>query len=142
MSMSVGGGNGDEQQVMSDINTTPLVDVMLVMLIIFLITIPIITKTVKVDLPTPRNIATQTKPENITIAVDREGKVFWNGAAVADRTQLLNLVVAEARKVPQPEIHIRGDRQARFEAVGRVIYVIQNGGLVKVGFLTEPKAGG
>lgn len=142
MSMSVGGGNGDEQQVMSDINTTPLVDVMLVMLIIFLITIPIITKTVKVDLPTPRNIATQTKPENITIAVDRDGKVFWNGAAVADRTQLLNLVVAEARKVPQPEIHIRGDRQARFEAVGRVIYVIQNGGLVKVGFLTEPKAGG
>ncbi len=143
MSMNVGGGGGDdEHEVMASINTTPLVDVMLVMLIIFLITIPIITKTVKVDLPTPRNIATQTKPENITVAVDRDGKVYWNGNSVADRTQLLNLVVAEARKVPQPEIHIRGDRQARFEAVGRVIYVIQNGGLVKVGFLTEPKAGG
>jgi biopolymer transport protein ExbD len=142
MSMSVGGGSGEEHEVMANINTTPLVDVMLVMLIIFLITIPIITKTVKVDLPTPRNIATQTKPENITLAVDSAGKMYWNGAAVADRSQLLNLVVAEARKVPQPEIHIRGDRQARFEAVGRAIFIIQQGGLVKVGFLTEPKAGG
>jgi biopolymer transport protein ExbD len=141
MGMNVGGGNGEEQQVMADINTTPLVDVMLVMLIIFLITIPIITKTVPVELPTPRNIATQTKPENITLAVDAQGKVYWNGAEVADRTQLLNLVVAEARKVPQPEIHIRGDRNARFEAIGRVLYTVQNGGLVKVGFITEPKAG-
>lgn len=141
MSMSVGGGGG-EDKVMSDINTTPLVDVMLVMLIIFLITIPIITKTVKVDLPNARNIATVTKPENITVAVDTAGAVYWNGGAVADRTQLLNLVVAEARKVPQPEIHIRADRNARFEAVGRVIYVIQQGGLVKVGFLTEPRSGG
>jgi biopolymer transport protein ExbD len=126
---------------MASINTTPLVDVMLVMLIIFLITIPIITKTVKVELPTPRNIATQTKPENITLTIDAAGKMYWQGASVADRSQLLNLVVAEARKVPQPEIHIRADRQARFEAVGRVIYIIQQGGLVKVGFLTEPKSG-
>jgi biopolymer transport protein ExbD len=140
MSMSVGGGNAGEERAMSDINTTPLVDVMLVMLIIFLITIPIITKTVKVDLPVPRNIATQTKPENITLTIDSAGKMYWQGAAVADRTQLLTLVVAEARKVPQPEIHIRGDRQARFEAVGRAIFIIQQGGLVKVGFLTEPKA--
>ena len=141
MSMSVGGGGGDEQQVMSEINTTPLVDVMLVMLIIFLITIPIITKTVPVNLPEPRNIATQTKPENITLSVDAEGKMYWQGAEVADRTQLLNLVVAEARKQPQPEIHIRGDRQARFEAIGRALFIIQQGGLVKVGFLTEPKSG-
>jgi biopolymer transport protein ExbD len=140
MSMSVP-GSGGEDEVMSTINTTPLVDVMLVMLIIFLITIPIITKTVKVDLPTPRNIATQTKPENITLTIDAAGKMYWQGASVADRAQLLNLVVAEARKVPQPEIHIRADRQARFEAVGRVIYIIQQGGLVKVGFLTEPKSG-
>lgn len=141
MSMSVPGSGGSDK-VMSDINTTPLVDVMLVMLIIFLITIPIITKTVKVDLADARNIATITKPENITVAVDTAGAVYWNGGAVADRTQLLNLVVAEARKVPQPEIHIRADRNARFEAVGRVIYVIQQGGLVKVGFLTEPHSGG
>jgi biopolymer transport protein ExbD len=141
MSMSVPGSGGDDK-VMADINTTPLVDVMLVMLIIFLITIPIITKTVKVDLPTPRNIATQTKPENITLAVDVGGDVYWNGAAVADRQQLLDLVVTEARKVPQPEIHIRADRNARFEAVARAIYIIQQGGLVKVGFLTEPRSGG
>ena len=139
MAVAVGGA---EDTPLSDINTTPLVDVMLVMLIIFLITIPIITKTVKVDLPNARNIATVTKPENITVAVDTAGAVYWNGGAVADRTQLLNLVVAEARKVPQPEIHIRADRNARFEAVGRVIYVIQQGGLVKVGFLTEPRSGG
>jgi biopolymer transport protein ExbD len=139
--MNVGGSGGSEDEVMASINTTPLVDVMLVMLIIFLITIPIITKTVKVDLPTPRNIATQTKPENITLTIDAAGKMYWQGASVADRSQLLNLVVAEARKVPQPEIHIRADRQARFEAVGRVIYIIQQGGLVKVGFLTEPKSG-
>lgn len=141
MSMSVPGSGGSDK-VMSDINTTPLVDVMLVMLIIFLITIPIITKTVKVDLPNARNIATVTKPENITVAVDTAGAVYWNGGAVADRGQLLNLVVAEARKNPQPEIHIRADRNARFEAVGRVIYIIQQGGLVKVGFLTEPRSGG
>ena len=140
MSMSVPGAGGDEDQVMSDINTTPLVDVMLVMLIIFLITIPIITKTVKVDLPTPRNIATQTKPENITLAIDAQGQVYWNAALVPDRGKLLELVVNEARKDPQPEIHIRADRNVRFEAVGRVIYVIQQGRLVKVGFLTEPKA--
>ena len=142
MSMSVPGSGGDDDQVMSDINTTPLVDVMLVMLIIFLITIPIITKTVKVDLPNARNIATVTKPENITVAVDSGGNMYWNGGSVADRSQLLNLVVAEARKVPQPEIHIRADRNARFESVGRVIYIIQQGGLVKVGFLTEPHSGG
>lgn len=142
MSMNVGGGGDGEEKVMADINTTPLVDVMLVMLIIFLITIPIITKTVKVDLPTPRNIATQTKVQDVTLAIDKDGKMYWNGSAVSDRTQLLNLVVAEARKVPQPEIHIRGDRQARFEAIGRALYIVQQGGLVKVGFLTEPKAGG
>ena len=137
MSMSVPGGDGDDG-VMSEINTTPLVDVMLVMLIIFLITIPIITKTVKVELPQPRNIPTQTKPENITLTIDSAGAMYWQGGAVSDRTQLLNLVVTEARKVPQPEIHIRADRRARFEAVGRAIYIIQQGGLVKVGFLTEP----
>ena len=137
MSMSVPGGDG-EDGVMSDINTTPLVDVMLVMLIIFLITIPVITKTVKVELPQPRNIPTQTKPENITLAIDAQGAMYWNGGMVPDRSKLLELVVSEARKNPQPEIHIRGDRRARFEAVGRALFIIQQGGLVKVGFLTEP----
>jgi biopolymer transport protein ExbD len=138
MAMSVG---GEEGGMMATINTTPLVDVMLVMLIIFLITIPVITKTVKVDLPRAVNIPTQTKPENITIAVDKNGTVFWNDKAVSDRNQLLGLIEAAAVRKPQPEIHIRGDKDARYEAIGRVMYAIQRGGIVKVGFLTEPDHG-
>jgi len=114
---------------------------MLVLLIIFLITIPVITKTVKVSLPKAANIATQTKPENITVAVDSQGKVYWNNGAVADRNQLLEMVKAEAIKDPQPEIHIRGDVNARYEDIGRVLYAIQRGGVVKVGFITEPDRG-
>ena len=140
MAMQVG-SSGGEGAPMSTINTTPLVDVMLVLLIIFLITIPVITKTVKVSLPKAANIATQTKPENITVAVDSQGKVYWNNGAVADRNQLLEMVKAEAIKDPQPEIHIRGDVNARFEDIGRVLYAIQRGGVVKVGFITEPDRG-
>lgn len=140
MAMNVG-SSGGEDAPMSTINTTPLVDVMLVLLIIFLITIPVITKTVKVSLPKAANIATQTKPENITVAVDSQGKVYWNNGAVADRSQLLEMVKAEAVKDPQPEIHIRGDVNARYEDIGRVLYAIQRGGVVKVGFITEPDRG-
>jgi biopolymer transport protein ExbD len=138
MAMQVG---GEEGGAIASINTTPLVDVMLVLLIIFLITIPVITKTVKVDLPRAVNIPTQTKPENITIAVDKNGTVYWNDTRVADRNQLLGLIEAAAVRKPQPEIHIRGDRDARYEAIGRVMYAIQRGGIVKVGFLTEPDHG-
>lgn len=141
MSMSVGSPGGDEQVEKSDINTTPLVDVMLVLLIIFLITIPVITKTVKVELPKAANIATQTKPENITIAVDANGAMYWNNNSVSDAAALLEMIKVEAVKVPQPEIHIRGDAQARFESIGRVIYTVQRGGIVKVGFITEPDRG-
>jgi biopolymer transport protein ExbD len=140
MGMNVGSSGGDDQ-LNSTINTTPLVDVMLVLLIIFLITIPVITKTVKVSLPKAANIATQTKPENITIAVDPQGNVYWNNEQVATREQLVDMIKAEAVKDPQPEIHIRGDANARFEDVGRVIYSIQRGGIVKVGFITEPDRG-
>ncbi|MCW5574137.1 MAG: biopolymer transporter ExbD [Steroidobacteraceae bacterium] len=140
--MSVGSGSpGDEPKAMSDINTTPLVDVMLVLLIIFLITIPVITKTVPVELPKATNIATQTRPENITVAVDVNGNIYWNNGQVRDTSALLEFVKAAAVQVPQPEIHIRADRNTRFEAVGRVIYTIQRGGVVKVGFITEPDRG-
>ena len=131
----------EENAVMSEINTTPLVDVMLVLLIIFLITIPVITKTVQVMLPKAVNIPTQTKPENITIAVDKDGNIYWNNALMADRDALIQRVAGEAVKVPQPEFHIRGDREARYEAIGRVLYSIQRGGIVKVGFITEPDRG-
>jgi biopolymer transport protein ExbD len=110
-------------------------------LIIFLITIPVITKTVKVTLPKAANIATATKPENITVAVDSSGGIYWNNTAVPDTTALIELVKVEAVKDPQPEIHIRGDAEARYEDIGKVMYSIQRGGVVKVGFITEPDRG-
>jgi len=140
MAMNVG-SSGGEEELNSTINTTPLVDVMLVLLIIFLITIPVITKTVKVSLPKAANIATQTKPENITVAVDSRGNIYWNNEQVANRDQLIEMIKLEAVKDPQPEIHIRGDSDARFEDIGGVIYSIQRGGIVKVGFITEPDRG-
>ncbi len=141
MSMNVQSGDSEEHGIMSDINTTPLVDIMLVLLIIFLITIPIITKTVPVTLPKAVNIATKTKPENINITVDAAGQVWWNGVLVADRDALIRKVVVEAVKVPQPEIHIRGDAGVRYEAIGRTLYSIQRGGIVKIAFITEPDRG-
>ena len=139
MAMSVGSSEADEP--ISTINTTPLVDVMLVLLIIFLITIPVITKTVKVTLPKAANIATETKPENITVAVDSSGTIYWNNTSVPDTTALIELVKVEAVKDPQPEIHIRGDAESRYEDIGKVMYTIQRGGIVKVGFITEPDRG-
>ncbi len=138
--MSVGPST-DEVTVMSNINTTPLVDVMLVLLIIFLITIPVINKTIPVALPKAVNIPTQTKPENITIAVDKEGNIYWNDKALPSRDALLAFIKEAAVRKPQPEIHIRGDKEARYEAIGRVMYAIQRGGIQKVGFLTEPDHG-
>ncbi|TLY74545.1 MAG: biopolymer transporter ExbD [Gammaproteobacteria bacterium] len=140
MSMNVGPAS-EEASVMASINTTPLVDVMLVLLIIFLITIPVITKSVPVSLPKAVNIPTQTKPENIQIAVDKNGEVYWNDKRVADRNALLAFVKEAAVRKPQPEIHIRGDKETRYEAIGRVMYAIQRGGIQKVGFLTEPDRG-
>ncbi len=141
MSMSVGSSGGSDAEVMAAINTTPLVDVMLVLLIIFLITIPVINKTVPIHLPKAVNIPTQTKPENITVAVDAEGKVYWNDRLIPNRDDLLALVKDAAVKKPQPEIHIRADKDVHYEAVGRVIFTIQRGGVVKVGFITEPDHG-
>jgi biopolymer transport protein ExbD len=138
MAMSVGEDSGG---AIASINTTPLVDVMLVLLIIFLITIPVITKTVPVQLPKAVNIPTQTKPENITIAVDKDGNIYWNDRKVTNKTELLGLIEGAAVRKPQPEIHIRADKEARYEAIGRVMYAIQRGGIVKVGFLTEPDHG-
>jgi len=141
MAMSVGQSSGDEPDAIADINTTPLVDIMLVLLIIFLITVPVIQKMANVTIPKAVNIPTQTKPENITIAVDREGNVYWNASLIADKDVFFQRIVSQARIVPQPEFHIRGDKDARWEGVGRVIYNLQRGGIVKVGFITEPDRG-
>jgi biopolymer transport protein ExbD len=141
MSMSVGPASEDEASSIAEINTTPLVDIMLVLLIIFLITVPVIQKTANVEIPKAVNIPTQTTPENITIAVDERGEIYWNASLMPDKQLLFQRIVAEARKVPQPEFHIRGDKDARYEAVGRVIFNLQRGGIVKVGFITEPDVG-
>jgi biopolymer transport protein ExbD len=137
MAMSVGQESGDEATSIADINTTPLVDIMLVLLIIFLITVPVLKKSY-VTIPKAVNIPTQTKPENITIQVDKQGTIYWNGGVLNDKQVFFQRIVAEARKVPQPEFHLRGDKEARWEYVGRVIYSLQRGGIVKVGFITEP----
>ncbi len=142
MSMNVG-SSGEEEftEAISAINTTPLVDVMLVLLIIFLITIPVVIQTVPVALPQVANQPTTTKPENIVIAVDRDGKIFWNERRVANTRALIDKVKEVAVLVPQPEIHVRGDKNTRFENIGKVIVAVQRGGVVKVGFITQPEPG-
>ena len=142
MAMNVGpAADGDDMEMNSTINTTPLVDVMLVLLIIFLITVPVITQSGKVDLPKAANIPTQTKPENVNIAVDAEGNVFWNTGLVPTQEALLDRLKAVAVMDPQPEIHVRGDKRTKYEHVGRVIVLCQRSGIQKVGFITEPDRG-
>ena len=123
---------------MAEINVTPLVDVMLVLLIIFLITIPVITKTVPVKLPHATNIPTQTKPQDITIAVDAAGNIYWDDKLVSNDNQLLTMIEQQAVKTPQPQVQIRGDKNAAYKSIGHVLYELQRGGMVKVAFITEP----
>jgi biopolymer transport protein ExbD len=140
MGMSVG-PVAEEDTVNSTINTTPLVDVMLVLLIIFLITIPVVTKTIELELPTISNEATQTKPENIVIQIDRNGKIYWNDFIVQPES-LVERMKAAAVLVPQPEVHIRGDLEARYEWIGRIVAAAGRGGIMKVGFITDPELRG
>jgi biopolymer transport protein ExbD len=143
MAMTVGPGNGgDEDEVMSAINTTPLVDIMLVLLIIFLITIPVVVQQVPLQLPKESNQPTQTKPENIVIAVNKEGDVFWNGQFVPDNKGLLDKLKIVAVQIPQPEVHIRADQDARYEFVGKVVVTCQRASILKIGFITEPPVRG
>jgi biopolymer transport protein ExbD len=137
MAMNIGSG-GDEDEITSTINTTPLVDVMLVLLIIFLITIPVVTQSIAMTLPKEINIARQTKPENIEISVNRDGDVFWNNQAVADNEALFQRLKKIAVMVPQPEVHIRGDEKARYESIGRVVFACQRAAIAKISFVTEP----
>jgi biopolymer transport protein ExbD len=137
MGMQVG-GEGDDDEVVSAINTTPLVDVMLVLLIIFLITIPVAIQAVPVELPEERNQPLQTKPENIILVVDADGGVYWGIERMPDMNALLDRLKVEAVKVPQPEIHIRGDQSVRYQSVGEVVITCQRAGIAKIGFITEP----
>ena len=141
MSMALASDDSDEEEMNSTINTTPLVDVMLVLLIIFMITIPVVTQSIKLELPKERNVPTQTKPENIVIAVNRDGEVHWGLERLPDIETLVTRLKLEAVKEPQPEVHIRGDSEVRYESVGRVVVACQRAGILKVGFITEPPAG-
>lgn len=137
MAMSVGSDKDDE--IMNEINTTPLVDVMLVLLIIFLITIPVVTTSIKVDLPKEKNMVRETKPENVIISVDVKGKIFLYDTPIKNSDDLLQRMKKFAVMTPQPEVQIRGDGKSDFESVGRVMYAVQRAGITKVGFITEPQ---
>jgi len=138
MSMNVGSSSGDEDEVISTINTTPLVDIMLVLLIIFLITIPVVTTSIPVELPKERNEVRETKPENIVLSVDQAGNIYWNDLKIKNTVALIDRLKKISVLVPQPEVQIRGDGRATYTGVGRIIYAAQRAGIAKVGFITEP----
>ncbi len=135
--MAFGGGLDDETEVMSEINMTPLVDVMLVLLIIFIITVPVLTHSVQVDLPRADNTPNEVKPETINIAITAEAQIHWNENTISFE-ELETRLSAEANKQPQPEIHIHGDKSVDYEHVIKTMAAIQRAGLLKLGFVTEP----
>ncbi len=138
MSMNVGDVNGEEDAVIAAINTTPLVDVMLVMLIIFLITIPVVTTSIPVVLPKERVEVRESKPENVIISVDTSNNVYWYDKKIANTEELVTKLKKVSTADPQPEVQIRGDMAARYEGVGKILYACQRAGIVKVAFITEP----
>jgi len=137
MAMNVGQQDGE---VISSINTTPLVDVMLVLLIIFLITVPVVTTSIPLQLPKERIELRETKPENVIISVDTNGDIFWYEAKMNRLDALVEKLKKSAKNKPQPEVQIRGDMAAHYEGVGKVLLACQMAGIVKVAFITEPPA--
>ena len=135
--MAFGGGLDDEPEVMNEINMTPLVDVMLVLLIIFIITVPVLTHSVKVDLPRAENTPNELKPETVNLAVNAEGQIYWNENQVTMEELELRLLTA-ATQQPQPEVHIRGDKAVAYEHVIKTMAAVQRAGILKLGFVTEP----
>jgi biopolymer transport protein ExbD len=128
-----------DDAVLSDINTTPLVDVMLVLLIIFLITIPVVTTSIKIDLPKESNTVRETKPENIVVSVDSAGRIFWYDTPITS-ADLGKRLASAASKQPQPEVQIRGDGKADYKSVGQIVSAARAAGIIKMGFITEPAA--
>jgi biopolymer transport protein ExbD len=141
MAMNVGSSDG-EDAVISTINTTPLVDIMLVLLIIFLITIPVVTTSIPVELPKETNEIRVTKPENIVVSVDVNGVIYWNDLKIDSTNALIDRLKKIAVLVPQPEVQIRGDGGAKYDSIGRIVYACQRAGIAKIGFITEPPARG
>lgn len=135
--MAFGGGLDDDTEVMNEINMTPLVDVMLVLLIIFIITVPVLTHSVKVDLPRADNTPNELKPETVNLSVNAEGNIFWNENQLT-MEELESRLATEASKQPQPEVHIRGDKAVSYEHVIKTMAAVQRAGILKLGFVTEP----
>jgi biopolymer transport protein ExbD len=135
--MAFGGGLDDDNEVMSEINMTPLVDVMLVLLIIFIITVPVLTHSVKVDLPQASNALNDIKPETVALAITGDGVIHWNETQVTMEELEQRLQIA-AQQTPQPEIHLRGDRHVDYEHVVKAMAAVQRAGIEKLGFVTEP----
>ena len=138
MAMNVGAPSGEEEEAISAINTTPLVDVMLVLLIIFLITVPVVRMTVPVELPKERNEIRETKPENIVISVDKNDQIYWNDLKMPSTDALVDRLKKISNLSPQPEVQIRGDSRGNYAGVGRVVYACQRAGISKISFITEP----
>ena len=142
MAMNVGPSEGGEDETISNINTTPLVDVMLVLLIIFMITTPVVVTSIPVQLPKERNEVRGTKPENIVLSVDQTGNIYWNELRLPSTQALIDRLKKISALSPQPEVQIRGDGRATYTGVGRIIYACQRAGIAKVGFITEPPVRG
>lgn len=132
------GTQDDTDDVMNEINMTPLVDVMLVLLIIFIITVPVMKHSVNIDLPRASSNPQDAKPETIRLSVDAQGQYYWNEQQIAEQ-DLEPRLRTEAARQPQPELHIRGDKETRYEFVAQAMAAAQRSGLRKIGFITEPK---
>ncbi len=132
------GTQSESDEVMNEINMTPLVDVMLVLLIVFIITVPVMKHAIHIDLPRATNQAQDAKPQTVLLSVNAQGSYYWNEAKVADEL-LPDLLKAEAAKDPQPQLHIRGDKEVRYERVAQAMAAAQQAGVKKIGFITEPK---
>ena len=132
-------GQQNDDEVIGTINTTPLVDVMLVLLIIFLITIPVVTTSIKVDLPKEQNVVRVAKPDTVIISVNQAGQIFLYDTPVQNPAELVERLQKFASMKPQPDVQIRGDAKSAFESVGRVMYAAQRAGIVQVGFVTDPQ---
>jgi biopolymer transport protein ExbD len=136
--MAMGSLSDSEDDFNPEINTTPLVDVMLVLLIIFIITVPVMNHNVKLDLPRATSQPNETKPENINLSIDAQGKVYWNNE-ITDADQLKSRIAEAAQKTPQPELHLHAERTTQYEKVAQVMAAAQSGGLGKIGFVTDPQ---
>jgi biopolymer transport protein ExbD len=136
--MAMGSLSDSDDDFNPEINTTPLVDVMLVLLIIFIMTIPVMNHAVKIDLPRASDQPDEVKPQNVNLSIDADGKIYWD-AEVVDMNELNLRIATAAQKQPQPELHLRAERTTQYEKVAQVMAAAQTGGLSKIGFITDPK---